>query len=138
MTFGLFSPLLPFASLPWLQCNLLFGWSIRSYRTLCSAAVTIVGLLVGDFNYDTVLNLDPVLAALLIPTSIVSMLYVLTNLLVSALLTTFGEERAAAMASQEESMIQLMCRKLAALLGLKQQPWPEPLQGGAAQRAGPG
>uniref|UniRef100_A0A8C3TH26 Polycystin 1 like 3, transient receptor potential channel interacting n=1 Tax=Chelydra serpentina TaxID=8475 RepID=A0A8C3TH26_CHESE len=79
-----------------MTCNLLFGWSILNYKTFFSSSVTIVGLLIGIFNYDTVINLDPVLGSLLITTSVISMLYVVINLFVSGLLTTFSEERASA------------------------------------------
>nr|XP_032659960.1 polycystic kidney disease protein 1-like 3 [Chelonoidis abingdonii] len=37
-----------------MACNLLFGWSIANYKTFFSSSVTIVGLLIGIFNYDTV------------------------------------------------------------------------------------
>ncbi|XP_050779309.1 polycystic kidney disease protein 1-like 3 [Gopherus flavomarginatus] len=79
-----------------MACNLLFGWSIANYKTFFSSSVTIVGLLIGIFNYDMVINLDPVLGSLLITTSVISMLYVVINLFVSGLLTTFSEERASA------------------------------------------
>uniref|UniRef100_A0A8C8RV32 Polycystin 1 like 3, transient receptor potential channel interacting n=1 Tax=Pelusios castaneus TaxID=367368 RepID=A0A8C8RV32_9SAUR len=80
-----------------MACNLLFGWSLENYKTVVHSAVTIVELLIGIFNYDMVLNLDPILGSLLITTSVVSMLYVVINLFVSALLTTFSEERQAAL-----------------------------------------
>uniref|UniRef100_A0A8C0HFL9 Polycystin 1 like 3, transient receptor potential channel interacting n=1 Tax=Chelonoidis abingdonii TaxID=106734 RepID=A0A8C0HFL9_CHEAB len=79
-----------------MACNLLFGWSIANYKTFFSSSVTIVGLLIGIFNYDTVINLDPVLGSLLITTSVISMLYVVINLFVSGLLSTFSKERASA------------------------------------------
>ncbi|XP_067399539.1 polycystin-1-like protein 3 [Emydura macquarii macquarii] len=104
-----------------IACNLLFGWSIGNYKTVLSSAVTIVELLIGIFNYDTVLDLDPILGSLLITTSIISMLYVVINLFVSALLMTFSKERKAALANKDESMTELMLLKLSSLLGIKQQ-----------------
>ncbi|XP_074929957.1 polycystin-1-like protein 3 [Chelonoidis abingdonii] len=108
-----------------MACNLLFGWSIANYKTFFSSSVTIVGLLIGIFNYDTVraqslvINLDPVLGSLLITTSVISMLYVVINLFVSGLLSTFSKERASA--NKDESMMEVMLLKLSGLLGIKQQ-----------------
>ncbi|KAG6940801.1 polycystin 1 like 3, transient receptor potential channel interacting, partial [Chelydra serpentina] len=120
-----------------MTCNLLFGWSILNYKTFFSSSVTIVGLLIGIFNYDTVINLDPVLGSLLITTSVISMLYVVINLFVSGLLTTFSEERASARANKEESMTEVMLLKLSGLLGIKQRALPLPRLDGAAEKAGP-
>ncbi|TFK03880.1 aromatase [Platysternon megacephalum] len=119
------------------QCNLLFGWSIANYKTFFSSSVTIVGLLIGIFNYDTVINLDPVLGSLLITTSVISMLYVVINLFVSGLLTTFSEERASARANKDESMMEVMLLKLSGLLGIKQQALQLTRLAGAAEKAGP-
>ncbi|XP_065272844.1 polycystin-1-like protein 3 [Emys orbicularis] len=118
-----------------MACNLLFGWSIANYKTFFSSSVTIVGLLIGIFNYDTVINLDPVLGSLLITTSVISMLYVVINLFVSGLLTTFGEERASA--NKDESMMEGMLLKLAGLFGIKQQALQLTRLAGAAEKAGP-
>ncbi|XP_069822233.1 polycystin-1-like protein 3 isoform X2 [Dendropsophus ebraccatus] len=35
-----------------ISCNLLFGWTIPSYRTFTDSAVTIVSLLLGIFDYE--------------------------------------------------------------------------------------
>nr|XP_020644031.1 polycystic kidney disease protein 1-like 3 [Pogona vitticeps] len=101
-------------------CNLLFGWSIYDYKTFFDSAVTIVGLLIGIFDYEEVIALDPVLGSILISTSIISMVFVIINLFVSVLLTVFGREMKAAKASKEESMMQLIQLKLSLLLGIKQ------------------
>ncbi|XP_015283694.1 PREDICTED: polycystic kidney disease protein 1-like 3 [Gekko japonicus] len=111
-------------------CNLLFGWSIVNFKTFSDSAVTIVGLLAGIFNYEAVLALDPVLGSLLLVTSILSMVFVVLNLLVSALLTVFSREMKAV--SEEESMVQLVQLKISSLLGIKQGP-PVPACGGAAE-----
>ncbi|XP_065423817.1 LOW QUALITY PROTEIN: polycystin-1-like protein 3 [Chrysemys picta bellii] len=120
-----------------MACNLLFGWSIVNYKTFFSSSVTIVGLLIGIFNYDTVINLDPVLGSLLITTSVISMLYVVINLFVSGLLTTFSEERASARANKDESMMEGMLLKLWGLFGIKQQALQLTGLAGAAEKAGP-
>ncbi|XP_030437861.1 polycystic kidney disease protein 1-like 3 [Gopherus evgoodei] len=144
-----------------MACNLLFGWSIANYKTFFSSSVTIVGLLIGIFNYDMVsaqslvsprtglsaikdlllpgeqllvINLDPVLGSLLITTSVISMLYVVINLFVSGLLTTFSEERASA--NKDESMMEVMLLKLSGLLGIKQQALQLTRLAGVAEKAG--
>ncbi|XP_044284043.1 polycystic kidney disease protein 1-like 3 [Varanus komodoensis] len=80
-------------------CNLMFGWSIADYKTFFDSGVTIVGLLVGIFNYEEVIALDPVLGSALIVTGVFSMVFVILNLFVSALLTIFSQEMKAAKAS---------------------------------------
>ncbi|XP_077166491.1 polycystin-1-like protein 3 isoform X9 [Paroedura picta] len=102
-------------------CNLLFGWSIINFKTFFDSAVTIVGLLAGIFNYKAVIALDPVLGSLLLFTSILSMVFVIINLFVSALLTIFSREMKAVKVSKEESMMQLIQLKISSLLGIKQQ-----------------
>uniref|UniRef100_A0A8D0GJT6 Uncharacterized protein n=1 Tax=Sphenodon punctatus TaxID=8508 RepID=A0A8D0GJT6_SPHPU len=105
-----------------MTCNCMFGWSIVNFKTFQDSAVTIVGLLIGIFNYEAVTTLDPVLGSLLIVTSVFSMLFVVMNLFVSALLTAFSKEMKSARTSKEESMMQLILLKISALLGIKQ-PW---------------
>ncbi|XP_054856260.1 polycystic kidney disease protein 1-like 3 [Eublepharis macularius] len=113
-------------------CNLMFGWSIFNYKTFFDSVVTIVGLLVGIFNYEAVITLDPVLGSLLIATSVLSMVFVIINLFVSALLTIFSREMKAVKGSKEESMIQLVQLKISILFGIKR--WvPVPAQDEAAQ-----
>ncbi|XP_077787790.1 polycystin-1-like protein 3 isoform X2 [Podarcis muralis] len=103
-------------------CNLMFGWSVDDYKTFFHSAVTIVGLLIGIFNYEEVIAVDPVFGAVLIVTSVISMVFVIINLFVSALLTTFSREMKAAKASKEESMLQLIQLKISTLFGIKKQP----------------
>ncbi|XP_060132445.1 polycystin-1-like protein 3 [Zootoca vivipara] len=103
-------------------CNLMFGWSVADYKTLFDSAVTIVGLFIGIFNYEEVTAVDPVFGAVLIVTSVISMVFVIINLFVSALLTTFRWEMKAAKASKEESMLQLIQLKISILFGIKKQP----------------
>ncbi|XP_048371286.1 polycystic kidney disease protein 1-like 3 [Sphaerodactylus townsendi] len=102
-------------------CNLLFGWSIFNFKTFLDSAVTIVGLLAGIFNYETVLALDPVLGSLLLATSVLSMVFVIINLLVSVLLTIFSSEmKALKQVSKEETMMKLIQLKISSLLGIRQ------------------
>uniref|UniRef100_A0A8D2LFP5 Polycystin 1 like 3, transient receptor potential channel interacting n=1 Tax=Varanus komodoensis TaxID=61221 RepID=A0A8D2LFP5_VARKO len=102
-------------------CNLMFGWSIADYKTFFDSGVTIVGLLVGIFNYEEVIALDPVLGSALIVTGVFSMVFVILNLFVSALLTIFSQEMKAAKARKEESVMRLLRLKISALLGVERQ-----------------
>nr|XP_056718403.1 polycystic kidney disease protein 1-like 3 [Euleptes europaea] len=113
-------------------CNLLLGWSLFSFKTFFDSVVTIVGLLAGIFNYEAVLALDPLLGSLLLLTSVLSMVFVTINLLVSALLTVFSREMKAAKICQEESMMQLIQLKISSWFGIKQRA-PRPAQEGAAR-----
>nr|XP_060644255.1 polycystin-1-like protein 3 [Anolis sagrei ordinatus] len=81
-----------------MACNILFGWSISDYKTVLDSAVTIVGLLMGLFDYQEVVALDPVLGSILVVSSIFSMVFVTINLLVSVLLIVFGRKMKAAKA----------------------------------------
>ncbi|XP_066494036.1 polycystin-1-like protein 3 [Tiliqua scincoides] len=87
-------------------CNLLFGWSIDNYKTFFDSAVTIVGLLIGIFNYEVVFALDPVLGSLLICTSVISMVFVIMNLFVSVLLTTLTTEMKASQDKRGQPLLE--------------------------------
>ncbi|XP_069811976.1 polycystin-1-like protein 3 isoform X1 [Dendropsophus ebraccatus] len=76
-----------------ISCNLLFGWTIPSYRTFTDSAVTIVSLLLGIFDYEEVLSLDPVLGSLLIFTCVIFLVFIVVNIFLSALLNVFSSER---------------------------------------------
>nr|XP_016852885.1 PREDICTED: LOW QUALITY PROTEIN: polycystic kidney disease protein 1-like 3 [Anolis carolinensis] len=89
-----------------MACNLLFGWSILDYRTVLDSAVTIVGLLMGIFDYQEVVALDPVLGSLLVISSIFSMVFVTINLLVSVLLIVFGRKMKAAKVGAPQGRLQ--------------------------------
>ncbi|XP_029466522.1 polycystic kidney disease protein 1-like 3 [Rhinatrema bivittatum] len=89
-------------------CNLVFGWSVSNYKTFINSAVTIVSLLIGLFNYDEVLNLDPILGSLLITTCIIFLLFVVINLFLSAMLMVFSKERKSPTVSSETQDIMLM------------------------------
>ncbi|KAG9330149.1 hypothetical protein JZ751_027170 [Albula glossodonta] len=99
--------------------NLMFGWKLYSYRTLMEAAQTMVSLQLGIFNYEEVLDYNPVLGAFLIGTCIVFMTFVVVNLFISVILVAFSEEQVHHKPSEEEEIVDLMLLKLCSLLGIK-------------------
>ncbi|XP_030060934.1 polycystic kidney disease protein 1-like 3 [Microcaecilia unicolor] len=102
-----------------IACNLVFGWSVSHYKTFINSAVTIVSLLIGIFNYDEVLNLDPFLGSLLITTCVIFFLFVVVNLFLSAMLMVFYKERNSPTASEEQEIVALMLQKLSSWFGIK-------------------
>ncbi|RXN17626.1 polycystic kidney disease 1-like 2 [Labeo rohita] len=88
-----------------IACNLMYGWRLYSYRTLLEAAQTIICLQLGIFNYDEVLDYNPVLGAFLIGSCIIFMTFVVLNLFISP--------------SEEEEIVDLMLMKICSLLGIK-------------------
>ncbi|KAK5620417.1 hypothetical protein CRENBAI_024454 [Crenichthys baileyi] len=99
--------------------NLMYGWKLYSYRTLLDAAKTIVSLQLGIFNYEEVLNYNPVLGAFLIGSCIVFMTFVVLNLFISVILVAFSQEQIHHKPSEEEEIVDLMLMKLCNLFGLK-------------------
>ncbi|KAM4743702.1 polycystin-1-like protein 2 [Anableps anableps] len=99
--------------------NLMYGWKLYSYRTLFDAAQTIVSLQLGIFNYEEVLNYNPVLGAFLIGSCIVFMTFVVLNLFISVILVAFSQEQIHHKPSEEEEIVDLMLIKLCNLFGLK-------------------
>ncbi|XP_043937521.1 polycystic kidney disease protein 1-like 2 [Protopterus annectens] len=73
--------------------NLMFGWTLSSYKTVFDAAITMVSLQLGIFNYQEVLDYNPVLASFLIGTCIIFMTFVVLNLFISVILVAFSEEQ---------------------------------------------
>ncbi|KAL0621837.1 Polycystic kidney disease protein 1-like 2 [Plecturocebus cupreus] len=73
--------------------NLIFGWKLRSYKTLFDAAETMISLQMGIFNYEEVLDYSPVLGSFLIGSCIVFMTFVVLNLFISVILVAFSEEQ---------------------------------------------
>ncbi|XP_074068655.1 polycystin-1-like protein 3 [Macrotis lagotis] len=98
--------------------NLLFGWSISDYRTFSNSAVTIVGLLMGIFDYHEVVTLDPVLGSFLIITSVILLVLMITNLFISAIMMTFCKERKSIMAQKEAPLTEILLQKFSNLLGI--------------------
>ncbi|KAM9063176.1 polycystin-1-like protein 3 [Sarcophilus harrisii] len=99
--------------------NILFGWSIADYKTFFNSAVTIVGLLMGIFDYHEVITLDPVLGSFLIITSVILLVLVIVNLFVSAIMLTFRKERKSIMAQKEAPLTEILLQKLSNLLGIR-------------------
>ncbi|XP_053722204.1 polycystic kidney disease protein 1-like 2 [Synchiropus splendidus] len=99
--------------------NLMYGWKLYSYRTLLDAAQTMVSLQLGIFNYEEVLNYNPVLGAFLIGSCIVFMTFVVLNLFISVILVAFSEEQIHHKPSEEEEIVDLMLMKFCSLFGIK-------------------
>nr|XP_020466514.1 polycystic kidney disease protein 1-like 2 [Monopterus albus] len=99
--------------------NLMYGWKLYSYRTLLDATLTMVSLQLGIFNYEEVLNYNPVLGAFLIGSCIVFMTFVVLNLFISVILVAFSEEQIHHKPSEEEEIVDLMLMKLCSLFGLR-------------------
>ncbi|XP_022542773.2 polycystic kidney disease protein 1-like 2 [Astyanax mexicanus] len=100
-------------------CNLLYGWKLYSYRTLLNAAQTIVSLQLGIFNYEEVLDYNPVLGAFIVGSCIIFMTFVVLNLFISVILVAFSEEQIHHKPSEEEEIVDLMLMKICSLFGVK-------------------
>uniref|UniRef100_A0A3Q2DCI5 Polycystic kidney disease protein 1-like 2 n=1 Tax=Cyprinodon variegatus TaxID=28743 RepID=A0A3Q2DCI5_CYPVA len=94
--------------------NVMYGWKLYSYRTLLDAAQTIISLQLGIFNYEEVLNYNPVLGAFLIGSCIVFMTFVVLNLFISVILVAFSQEQI-----HHKEIVDLMLIKFCNLFGLK-------------------
>ncbi|GAB0195474.1 polycystic kidney disease protein 1-like 2 [Grus japonensis] len=99
--------------------NLIFGWKLYSYKTLFDSAETMVSLQLGIFNYEEVLDYNPVLGSFLIGSCIIFMTFVVLNLFISVILVAFSEEQKHYQASEEEEIVDLMLMKLFSFLGIK-------------------
>ncbi|KAM9408292.1 LOW QUALITY PROTEIN: polycystin-1-like protein 2 [Pholidichthys leucotaenia] len=99
--------------------NLMYGWKLYSYRTLFDAAQTMISLQLGIFNYEEVLNYNPVLGAFLIGSCIVFMTFVVLNLFISVILVAFSQEQIHHKPSDEEEIVDLMLMKLCSVFGIK-------------------
>ncbi|XP_069755542.1 polycystin-1-like protein 2 [Narcine bancroftii] len=99
--------------------NLMFGWSMPSYKTIFDAAETMVSLQLGIFNYEEVLDYNPILGSFLIGSCIIFMTFVVLNLFISVILVAFSEEQKNYKASEEEEIVDLMLLKVCSFLGIK-------------------
>ncbi|KAM6253162.1 polycystin-1-like protein 3 [Porphyrio hochstetteri] len=99
--------------------NLIFGWKLYSYKTLFDSAETMVSLQLGIFNYEEVLDYNPILGSFLIGSCIIFMTFVVLNLFISVILVAFSEEQKHYQASEEEEIVDLMIMKLFSFLGIK-------------------
>ncbi|XP_075692922.1 polycystin-1-like protein 3 [Rhinoderma darwinii] len=102
-----------------ISCNLLFGWTITSYRTVTDSAVTIISLLIGIFNYDEVISLDPILGSLLIFTCVLFLVFIVVNIFLSALMNVFSSERKNPTPYEEKEIVDMLLLKLSGLLGVQ-------------------
>ncbi|XP_058257289.1 polycystin-1-like protein 2 [Hemibagrus wyckioides] len=102
-----------------IACNLMYGWKLYSYHTLLHAAKTIVSLQLGIFNYEEVLQYNPVLGAFVIGSCIIFMTFVVLNLFISVILVAFSEEQIHHKPSEEEEIVDLMLMKICSLLGIR-------------------
>ncbi|CAM2101117.1 unnamed protein product [Caretta caretta] len=101
------------------QTNLIFGWKLNSYKTLFDSAETMVSLQLGIFNYEEVLDYNPILGSFLIGSCIIFMTFVVLNLFISVILVAFSEEQKHYQASEEEEIVDLMLMKIFSFLGIK-------------------
>ncbi|KAI4875931.1 hypothetical protein NFI96_034519 [Prochilodus magdalenae] len=99
--------------------NLLFGWKLYTYKTLTDAAMAMVSLQLGIFNYDEVLDLNPVLGAFMIGSCIIFMTFVVLNLFISVILEAFSQQRQHHKPSEEEEIVDLMLMKICSFFGIK-------------------
>ncbi|XP_021075889.1 polycystic kidney disease protein 1-like 2 [Mus pahari] len=99
--------------------NLVFGWKLRSYKTLFDAAETMVSLQLGIFNYEEVLDSSPILGSLLIGSCIVFMTFMVLNLFISVILVAFSEEQKPDQLSEEGEIADLLLMKTLSFLGIR-------------------
>uniref|UniRef100_A0A8D1BLF4 Polycystin-1-like protein 2 n=1 Tax=Sus scrofa TaxID=9823 RepID=A0A8D1BLF4_PIG len=99
--------------------NLIFGWKLRSYKTLFDAAETMISLQLGIFNYEEVLDYSPVLGSFLIGSCIIFMTFVVLNLFISVILVAFNEEQKYYQLSEEGEIVDVLLMKILSFLGIK-------------------
>ncbi|KAM4017468.1 polycystin-1-like protein 2 [Anomaloglossus baeobatrachus] len=102
-----------------IACNLIFGWKLNSYKTVFDSAKTMVSLQLGIFNYEEVLDYNPILGSFLVGSCIIFMTFVVLNLFISVILVAFSEEQKNHQASEEEEIVDLMLMKIYSFLGLR-------------------
>uniref|UniRef100_A0A8C3UZT0 PK1L2 protein n=1 Tax=Catharus ustulatus TaxID=91951 RepID=A0A8C3UZT0_CATUS len=102
-----------------IAANLIFGWKLYSYKTLFDSAETMVSLQLGIFNYEEVLDYNPILGSFLIGSCIIFMTFVVLNLFISVILVAFSEEQKHYQPSEEEEIVDLMLMKLFSFFGIK-------------------
>ncbi|XP_060741700.1 polycystin-1-like protein 2 [Tachysurus vachellii] len=98
--------------------NLLFGWILYTYKTLQDSALAIIALQLGIFDYEQVLNLNPVLGSFLILSCVLFMTFVVLNLFISVVLEAFSHEQKHYKPSEEEEIVDLMIMKICRAFGI--------------------
>ncbi|XP_036065666.1 polycystic kidney disease protein 1-like 2 [Oryzias melastigma] len=99
--------------------NLIYGWKLSSYKTFSDSLLTVISLQAGIFNYDEVLNGDPVLGGLLVGSCVVFMTFVLLNLLISLVLVALNREQLLHKPSEEEEVVDLLLSNIFSLIGIR-------------------
>ncbi|XP_031725951.1 polycystic kidney disease protein 1-like 2 [Anarrhichthys ocellatus] len=102
-----------------IACNVIYGWKMSSYRTLADALVTVISLQIGIFNYDEVMDYNPVLGGLLFGSCIVFMTFVVLNLFLSVILVAFKQEQIHHKPSDEEEIVDLMLKNIFGVFGIR-------------------
>ncbi|KAM6955775.1 polycystin-1-like protein 2 [Lycodopsis pacificus] len=102
-----------------IACNVIYGWKMSSYRTLTDALVTVISLQIGIFNYDEVMDYNPVLGGLLFGSCIVFMTFVVLNLFLSVILVAFKQEQIHHKPSDEEEIVDLMLKNIFSVFGIR-------------------
>ncbi|XP_039236742.1 polycystic kidney disease protein 1-like 2 [Pipra filicauda] len=117
-----------------IAANLIFGWKLYSYKTLFDSAETMVSLQLGIFNYEEVLDYNPILGSFLIGSCIIFMTFVVLNLFISVILVAFSEEQKHYQASEEEEIVDLMLMKLFSFFGIKCKKEEKPVTDGQLEQ----
>ncbi|KAM4767576.1 polycystin-1-like protein 2 [Cyanocitta cristata] len=117
-----------------IAANLIFGWKLYSYKTLFDSAETMVSLQLGIFNYEEVLDYNPILGSFLIGSCIIFMTFVVLNLFISVILVAFSEEQKHYQASEEEEIVDLMLMKLFSFFGIKCKNEEKPVTNGQPEQ----
>ncbi|XP_046713583.1 polycystic kidney disease protein 1-like 2 [Silurus meridionalis] len=98
--------------------NLLFGWILYTYKTLQDSISAIIALQLGIFNYEEILDLNPVLGAFLILSCVIFMTFVVLNLFIAVILEAFSHEQKHYKPSEEEEIVDLMVFKICKMFGV--------------------
>ncbi|KAM6934543.1 polycystin-1-like protein 2 [Xenentodon cancila] len=110
--------------------NVIYGWHISSYKTFMDSLLTLVSLQAGIFNYDEVLDSNPVLSGILFGSCIMFMTFVLLSLFISVILLALKKEQIHHKPSEEEEFVDLMLENILSLFGIrygnKKRVWERP------------
>ncbi|CAG5865975.1 unnamed protein product [Menidia menidia] len=99
--------------------NVIYGWKISSYKTFSDSLLTIISLQIGIFNYDEVLDSNPVLGGLLFGSCAVLVTFVLLNLFISVILVALQTEQLHHKPSEEEETVDIMLKIICNLFGIR-------------------
>ncbi|XP_075335044.1 polycystin-1-like protein 2 [Odontesthes bonariensis] len=99
--------------------NVIYGWKISSYKTFTDSLLTIISMQIGIFNYDEVLDNNPLLGGLLFGSCIVFITFVLLNLFISVILVALHTEQLHHKPSEEEEIVDIMLKNICNLFGIR-------------------